>query len=97
MLSAFYSPVLSNVSIKSCVVYLILLKGNDVLIQLLFDLSASCSIESVGVGEIGSMELEVRRVVYKEFFQRNCNVIIGIGWFFCFFTHVLPGFYDGLE
>lgn len=71
VLRAVFSPVLIYIAVKGRVIYLILLERRNVLVQLFSRFRVGCFFVDVGVGEIGDVELKVRRVVDKKLFWWN--------------------------
>lgn len=71
MLRAVFCSVLVYVSVKGRIVYLVLLKSHNVLVQLFLGLRVGCLVIGVRVGEISSVKLKVRRVVDQELLRRS--------------------------
>lgn len=65
--AASYSKLI-YVRIEGCAVYLILLESHNVLVQPFSRFRTRCLVIGVRVGEIGCMELKVRRIVNQELF-----------------------------
>jgi hypothetical protein len=86
MLRAVFRPILTYAFIESGAVYLVLLESNDVFVQPLPSLDVYRLVVNVGIREIGSVELKVRRVVYQQFLWSRSTVAR-------FFSHSLPSFY----
>lgn len=63
MRRAGFSSVPVYVCVKGSIVDLILLKGFDVLVQLLFDFGVGCFVVDFRIGEISDVELKVTWIV----------------------------------
>jgi len=62
------SPILAYVSVKRGIIYLFLLKGSDVFVELFLAFSVNHLVKRVRISDVSSMELEVRGTVYHELF-----------------------------
>jgi hypothetical protein len=64
VLRTLFCSILTYVPIEGCIVYLVLLKSRNVLIQLFSTFGIGYSVKNVGICEIGSVELKIQWVIY---------------------------------